>query len=57
MKHRTEGAGDWHIIKLTPAQVMEMASTIALQMSKGQKIENYYFNETLDDKFQIRVEK
>ena len=57
MKHRTRAKGDWHIVKLTPAQVMEMASTITLQMSRGEKIENYYFNETLDDKFQIRVEK
>jgi hypothetical protein len=57
MKHRTRAKGDWHIVKLTPAQVMEMASTITLQMSRGEKIESYYFNETLDDKFQIRVEK
>ena len=57
MKHRTRAKGDWHIVKLTPAQVMEMSSTIVLQMSKGEKIENYYFNETLDDKFHIRVEK
>ena len=57
MKHRTRAKGDWHIVKLTPAQVMEMASTITLQMSRGEKIENHYFNETLDDKFQIRVEK
>ena len=57
MKHRTRAKGDWHIVKLTPARVMEMASTITLQMSRGEKIESYYFNETLDDKFQIRVEK
>jgi hypothetical protein len=56
MKHKTRGKGEWNIVKITPADIMEMASTIVLQMSKGEKIENYYFNETLDDKFQIRVE-
>jgi hypothetical protein len=56
MKHKTRGKGEWNIVKITPADIMEMASTIILQISKGEKIENYYFNETLDDKFQIRVE-
>jgi hypothetical protein len=57
MKHITRGKGEWHIIKITPTQIMEMASTIVLQMSKGEKIENYYFNETLDEKFHIRIEQ
>ena len=56
MKYKTKGKGDWHIVKFTPAEIMEMASTIALQMSKGEKIENWYWKETLDDKFQLRVE-
>jgi len=55
MRHKTKGKGEWHIVKLTPEKVMEMASTITLQMSKGEKVDNYYWNETLDDKFQIRV--
>jgi hypothetical protein len=57
MKYRTKGKGDWHIVKITPAEIMEMASTIILQISKGEKIENWYFKESLDDKFQLRVEK
>lgn len=56
MKHRTRAKGDWYIVKLTPQQIMEMASTITLQMSRGERVANYYFNETLDEKFQIRVE-
>ena len=55
MKLITKGKGEWHIVKLTPEKVMEMASTIALQMSKGEKVDNCYWNETLDDKFQIKV--
>lgn len=57
MKYKTRGKGDWHIVKLTPVEIMEMASTIALQISKGEKIENWYWKESLDDKFQIRIEK
>jgi hypothetical protein len=56
MKHKTVGKGEWHIVKLTPSQVLQMASTVTLQMSKGETIDNCYWNETLDDKFQIRVE-
>jgi hypothetical protein len=55
MKHKTVGKGEWHIVKLTPEKVLEMASTLTLQMSKGEKVDNCYWNETLDDKFQIRV--
>lgn len=55
MKLVTRGKGEWHIVKLTPEKVMEMASTVALQMSKGEKVDNCYWNETLDDKFQIKV--
>ena len=55
MKSKTIGKGEWHIVKLTPEKVMEMASTIALQMSKGEKVDNCYWNETLDDKFRIKV--
>ena len=55
MKIKTKGKGEWHIVELTPEKVMEMASTIALQMSKGEKVESCYWNETLDDKFRIKV--
>jgi hypothetical protein len=55
MKYKTLGKGEWHIVELTPEKVMEMASTIALQMSKGEKVDNCYWNETLDDKFRIKV--
>jgi len=55
MKIKTRGKGEWHIVELTPEKVMEMASTIALQMSKGEKVDNCYWNETLDDKFKIKV--
>jgi len=55
MKYKTKGKGEWHIVKLTPQKVLEMASTLTLQMSKGEKVDNCYWNETLDDKFQIRV--
>jgi hypothetical protein len=33
--------------------VMEMASTIALQMSKGEKINNCYWNITKNGQFRI----
>ena len=55
MKHKTIGKGEWHIVKLTPFQVLEMASTITLQMSKGEKVDNCYWNQTLDGKFRITV--
>jgi hypothetical protein len=54
-KIKTRGKGDWHIVELTPEKVMEMASTIALQMSKGEKINNCYWNTTKDDQFRIEV--
>jgi len=55
MKIKTKGNGEWHVVQLTPEKVMEMASTIALQMSKGEKIDNYYWNTTKDDQFRIEV--
>lgn len=57
MKIKTRGKGEWHIVELTPEKVMEMASRIALQMSKGQKIDSYYWNITQDDQFRIEVRK
>ena len=54
-KIKTQSKGDWHIVELTPEKVMEMASTIALQMSKGEKISNCYWNTTKDDQFRIEV--
>ena len=57
MKIKTRGKGEWHIVELTPEKVMEMASTVALQMSKGQKIDSYYWNITQDDQFRIEVRK
>jgi hypothetical protein len=57
MKIKTRGKGEWHIVELTPEKVMEMASTVALQISKGQKIDSYYWNITQDDQFRIEVRK
>jgi hypothetical protein len=54
-KIKTNGKGEWHLVKLTPEKVMEMASTIALQMSRGEKIHNCYWNKTKDDQFRIEV--
>jgi hypothetical protein len=55
VKYKTQGKGEWHIVELTPEMVMKMASRIYSRMSKGQKVDECYWNETLDDKFQIRV--
>lgn len=56
MKYKSKGKGEWHIVKLTPEMVMKMASTIALQISKGEKVDNCYWNKTIDDQFQIKIE-
>jgi hypothetical protein len=55
MKYKTTGKGEWHIVKLTPSQVLEMASTVTLQMSKSERVDNCYWNQTLDGKFRIMV--
>jgi hypothetical protein len=55
MKLETVGKGKWHIVVLTPQKVLEMASTIALQMSQNKKIDNCYWNKTLDGQFRIQV--
>jgi len=56
VKYKSKGKGEWHIVKLTPEMVMKMASTIALQISKGEKVDNCYWNKTIDDQFQIKIE-
>lgn len=55
MLFRTKGKGDWHIVRLTPAKVLELASSITLQMSKGEKVGYLFYNKTEDGQFRIEV--
>jgi len=55
MLFRTRGKGDWHIVRLTPAKVLEIASSITLQMSKGEKVGYLFYNKTEDGQFRIEV--
>ena len=55
MLFRTRGKGDWHIVRITPARLLEITSEITSQMSKGEKVGLFFYNKTEDGQFRIEV--
>ena len=55
MLFKTRGKGDWHIVRLTPAKLLEITSEITSQMSKGEKVGLFFYNKTEDGQFRIEV--